>query len=219
MKVGTKSILFGAHAFWLHPWFVAVAWWKLYGFPWQPWLWVAFFVHDIGYWGKPNMDGREGETHPYTGAHILWCLQGAWEYVTQFYHERYNLWQRIHANISLQDVVWGNEALYHSRFLAKRDGVKPSRLCMADKLALTLTPWWLYIPMTTATGEIYEYMELVTKRTGTEEPRYARTHVGKEFADDKRLWYAQVQEYMKLWTDEHKGGVEDTWTPNMKAGE
>ena len=48
MKVGTKSVLFGAHAFWLHPFFVAVAWTRLYGFPWDPRLWVAFFVHDLG---------------------------------------------------------------------------------------------------------------------------------------------------------------------------
>ena len=30
MRVGTKSVLFGAHAFWLHPFALAVAWWKLY---------------------------------------------------------------------------------------------------------------------------------------------------------------------------------------------
>ena len=53
MKIGTRSVLFGAHAFWLHPWFVAAAWWKLYGFPWDPRLWVAFFLHDLGYFGKP----------------------------------------------------------------------------------------------------------------------------------------------------------------------
>ena len=63
MKVGTKSVLFGAHQFLIHPPFVALAWWKLYGFPFDPRLWVAFYVHDIGYLGKPNMDGSEGESH------------------------------------------------------------------------------------------------------------------------------------------------------------
>ena len=71
MKIGTKSVLFGAHCFFLHPWFVAAAWWKLYGFPWDPRLWVAFFVHDIGYLGKPNMDGPEGERHVEVGARIM----------------------------------------------------------------------------------------------------------------------------------------------------
>lgn len=35
MKIGTKSVLYGAHCFIIHPWFVALAWWKLYGFPWD----------------------------------------------------------------------------------------------------------------------------------------------------------------------------------------
>ncbi len=71
MQIGTKSVLFGAHCFFLHPFFVAWAWWKLYGFPWDPRLWAAFILHDIGYWGKPNMDGPEGETHPEVGARIM----------------------------------------------------------------------------------------------------------------------------------------------------
>src|SRR3954469_7337593 len=74
MKIGTKSVLFGAHCFFLHPWFVAAAWWRLYGFPWDPRLWVAFFVHDLGYMGKPNMDGHEGERHPVLGARIMAAL-------------------------------------------------------------------------------------------------------------------------------------------------
>ena len=61
MNVGTRSLLFGVHQFAIHPWFVAAAWWRLYGFPFDPRLWVAFFVHDLGYWGKPNMDGAEGD--------------------------------------------------------------------------------------------------------------------------------------------------------------
>src|SRR5215472_14200778 len=116
MKVGTKSVLFGAHQFAIHPWFVAGAWWKLYGFPWDPRLWVAFFVHDIGYIGKPNMDGPEGELHPYIGAKIMGALFGK---------------------------TWHDFCLYHSRFLAKRHGVQFSRLCVADKLSICITPAWL----------------------------------------------------------------------------
>ena len=71
MNVGTKSLLFGVHQFALHPILVAMAWWKLYGFPWDPRLWVAFVVHDWGYWGKPNMDGPARDTHPELGASIM----------------------------------------------------------------------------------------------------------------------------------------------------
>lgn len=61
MKVGTKSVLFGAHCFFIHPWFVALAWWRLYGFRGvedryvgrvsllNPRLWLCFFTHDLGY--------------------------------------------------------------------------------------------------------------------------------------------------------------------------
>jgi len=59
VSVGTRSVLFGVHAFWLHPFFTAEAWRRIYGFPWDVRLWVAFFVHDLGYWKKNDMEGRE----------------------------------------------------------------------------------------------------------------------------------------------------------------
>ena len=52
MTVGTKSVIFGVHAVLVHPFFVAWAWSRLYGFPWDPRLWLAFLVHDVGYLGK-----------------------------------------------------------------------------------------------------------------------------------------------------------------------
>jgi hypothetical protein len=52
MRVGTKSVIFGVHSILVHPFFVAWAWSRLYGFPWDPRLWLAFLVHDIGYVGK-----------------------------------------------------------------------------------------------------------------------------------------------------------------------
>lgn len=132
MKVGTKSVLFGAHCFLIHPWFVALAWWKLYGFPSDPRLWVAFFVHDLGYIGKPNMDGPEGEEHVRLGAVIMYMLFGP---------------------------EWCEFALYHSRYYAKKHGRPFSRLCVADKLAFALTPDWLYLPMVRASGELAEYLQ------------------------------------------------------------
>ena len=58
MNIGTKSVLFGAHQFLIHPWFVAWGWWTLYGFPWDPRLWVAFVVHDLGYIGKKSAGSK-----------------------------------------------------------------------------------------------------------------------------------------------------------------
>ena len=203
MKVGTKSILFGAHCFLVHPWFVAAAWWKLNGFPWNPRLWIAFLVHDLGYIGKPNMDGPEGETHVELGARIMhWLFDGD---------------VIVCGQVLRRDTTWYEFCLYHSRFYAKRDGRKPSLLCMADKLALALTPAWLYLPMVRATGEIDEYMALAKVRNlvvADVESKYAYLNLTVR---SQELWYAAVQEYVYRWVMEHKDGREDKWTPSPKG--
>lgn len=189
MKVGTRSVLFGAHQFIIHPLFVAFAWWKLFGFPFDPRLWIAFFLHDLGYFGKPNMDGPEGEEHPYFAAHVMGFLFGA---------------------------EWYDFCLYHSRFVAKRAGQSFSRLCVADKLAVALEPWWLYLPRVIISGEIIEYMRLSGARTEAGEPKYASM---QSYSSIRRQWFANVQNYLKRWVDEHKDGRCDTWTPDMGSRE
>lgn len=67
----------------LHPIFIAVAWIKLYGFPFDPRVWIAFFVHDLGYWGKRNMDGPEGETHVELGARIMHLFDDPYHYLKE----------------------------------------------------------------------------------------------------------------------------------------
>lgn len=186
MTVGTKSVLFGAHCFCIHPWFVAAAWWKLFGFPWDPRLWVSFFVHDIGYWGKPNMDGPEGEEHPRVGANIMYHLFG---------------------------MHWWSFCMFHSRFLAKKYGEKHSRLCTADKLAICLTPAWLYLPAVRLTGEINEYMKLARDVTETNAGKYSTMNIR---TDSQRLWYRDVQNYLRTWVEEHRDGRLDNWTPTQK---
>jgi len=188
MRIGTKSVLFGAHCFFLHPWFVALAWWKLYGFPFDPRLWVAFFVHDLGYWGMPNMDGPEGERHPEFGARIMGRLFDRRDEFGMGDAARYR---------------WRDFCLFHSRYYAKAEGAQPSQLCFADKLSFALTPRWLYLPMVNATGEILEYLKNARK---------ADSGHWKPTGDDQRAWHAQLCEYMAKWVEEHKGGAADTWT-------
>lgn len=131
MKIGTRSVLYGVHAPFIHGLFVALAWWRMFGFPWDPRLWVAFFVHDLGYWGCADMDWTEGERHPELGAAIMRWLFGN---------------------------EWGDFCLLHSRSYAKLAGRDPSKLAAADKLAWDVEPWWLYLPRAWATGELREYM-------------------------------------------------------------
>lgn len=164
MNIGTKSLLFGVHQVFIHPWFVAWGWWKLYGFPWDPRLWVAFFVHDLGYWGKPNMDGPDGELHPYLGARIMGKLFGG---------------------------NWFDFTLLHSRFLSMAVYRLPSRLCFADKMAIKLTPWWLYIPLAKLSGELSEYMHA----------KHARTPAGKR---SPREWLEHIQHRCGKWAENNK---------------
>ncbi len=219
MRVGTKSILFGAHAFWLHPFIVALAWWKLYGFPRAPWLWVVFFVHDLGYWGLPNMDGDGGGQHPRWGAHVMYWIQGMWLYFTGVAWRRWTFkstgevisvwkikrrWASAHLSVARQDTIWGNEVMFHSRFLAKEYGAKPSRLCLADKMVIAIEPWWFYLPRVWLSGELALYRKTASDRR--EGPHENPDLSAKE-------WWIELQAYMRRWVDEHKDGRPDTWTP------
>ncbi len=139
-KVGTRSVLFGAHCFLIHPWFVAAAWTKLYGFPRDPRLWLSFALHDIGYLGKANMDGEEGETHPYVGAGIVSALFDDPEPNRRPSIVKRAL-DRAFGRGAPGGMSWFSFNLYHSRFLAKRHGkTRYSMLCVADKLSICLTP-------------------------------------------------------------------------------
>ena len=220
MKIGTKSVLFGAHCFFLHPWFVAAAWTKLYGFPLDPRLWVAFFVHDLGYIGKPNMDGPEGERHPSTGAELMVLFDA---YEPYSFLSRWRYLARIVTPIC--NALWGRNApggttwycfcFYHSRFLAKQYGTTPSQLCPADKFSFCLTPRWLYLPMVRATGEIREYMKLAeVMNDGAGGGKYATMNISTA---DQKAWHNDVSNYLRKWVAEHKDGRDDTWTPAQKT--
>lgn len=210
MTIGTKSVLYGAHCWFLHPWFVAWAWWRLYGFPWDPRLWVAFFVHNLGYVGKSNMDGEEGEQHPILGARIMTALFD-WRRL-----QRDTIWfEWTFSEPRRQFGLWGQFALLHSRYFAKRYGAQPSRLCIADKLALALTPAWLYLPMARATGEIHEYMAHAAHRIKGNEA-VSESERRRLVSGNQRAWFDGVQSYMRRWVTEHRDGRADTWTSNAR---
>ncbi len=176
MSRGTRSILFGVHAFWLHPFVVAESWRRLYGFPWDIRLWAAFFVHDLGYWKKSAMEGLEGETHVYLGAGILGWLFGD---------------------------AWGEFCLRHSRCWAKKHGRQVSRLAAADKLAFVLMPWWLYLPMARAAGELAEYMDVSRKRQASD-ASFTQSERMLLMSGNARTWLTGLQAYTRRWVEEHK---------------
>jgi hypothetical protein len=183
MRVGTKSILCGAHCAAIHPMAVFVAWVKLYGFPRDPRLILSFIVHDWGYWQKGSMDGPQGERHVELGGRIMDALCGA---------------------------RWGSFVRRHSRYWCQRHGERYSRLCVADKLAFVLTPAWLYLPMARATGELAEYMAVADGRQ--EGGKFTDAERSLLQSGDARLWLKGLKSYTARWVDEHRNGRRDTWT-------
>ena len=177
LKIGARSVLFGAHQFLLHPLFLALAWTKLYGFPFDPRLWAAFFLHDVGYIGLENMDGTEGEVHPALGGKIMAALFGQ---------------------------QWGDFTKYHSRSFAHLDQKQPSRLCAADKLATVLVPKRLYLTLIHLSGEVDEYLasfrgSLVSRGKYAMEARI----VPSEKYGSVDHWYASAMSGNRQWIVEH----------------
>jgi hypothetical protein len=215
MKIGTKSVLYGAHCFLIHPIFVAIAWIKLYGFPFDPRIWIAFFMHDLGYWGKPNMDGPEGETHVELGARIMGFLFDrnrhslSYYVILKWYIELVN--KPIEASYK-----WQNFTKYHSRFYAKKEGAMPSNLCFADKMAMCIEPDWFYLFRVNLSGEINEYMQMAEARNlaGEKKNQFEKEKLSTKSQKD---WRIAVVSYVKRWVEEHKDGRFDSWTPSAKT--
>jgi hypothetical protein len=185
MKVGTKSILGGAHCFFIHPFFVAWGWKRLFGFPWDVRLWFAFALHDIGYWGRGDIDGPSGEEHVVLGARIMGRLFG---------------------------TNWADECYRHSRYWSQRMGLPISRLCLADKLAFAMMPAWLYIPMTWWTGELVEYMQRSRERQAGDRSftNEERALINSGVVRD---WLRGLQSYTFRWViRQHENCLEGTCT-------
>jgi hypothetical protein len=183
MRVGTKSVIFGVHAILVHPFFVAWAWRKLWGFPWDPRLWAAFFVHDMGYVHKPNMEGREGQRHVVMGGRIMGWLFGP---------------------------EWRDFVLCHSRHWAESTGIPYSKLCLADKLAFVLTPTWLYLPMARLSGELREYMRVSSERQLG--GKVSNFELSLLKSTNPQVWLEGLKLYTRRWVEQHRSGFGDRRT-------
>ena len=178
MTVGTRSVLFGVHNIFVHPLLVGIAWWKLFGPPLDPRLWIAFLVHDIGYIGKCSVEGPIGETHVELGARIMQALFGK---------------------------SWGDFCRGHSRYYARSRGLRISRLCVADKLAFVLTPAWLYLPLARASGELAEYMERSKERQAGAYLTPAES--ARLECNNPSEWLKGLQSYTYRWVLENRDAV------------
>lgn len=157
MRVGTKSLLIGVHQILWHPITVYLAWCKLYG---RPTVRETFciLVHDWGYWGSADMDGQSGIHHPMFGSEIA----------GRFFGDDY------------RELV-----LLHSRHLARKLGVTPSKLCWADKASIIFEPEWFYLWRARASGELAEYR-------------------------DKAAWWVRIEASDRVWFKWLKGQMVKT---------
>jgi hypothetical protein len=171
---GTLSILFGVHQFIWHPITVARAWHHLYG-KWPTWTqWVAIFCHDLGYLGKPDMDGTRGKTHPVAGANLACDIV--------YYIGR--LVYRNKHDAALMAESTRELCLWHSTHYAEQQGGVVSELYLPDKVCVLFDPPWFYKLRGKISGEIYEYVENQNRQ---------RWMTGQdEFTVDQWLtWYRQ----------------------------
>jgi len=160
-----------------------VAWWRLFGFPCDPRLWVGFLVHDLGYLGRPNVEGAGSEGHVELGGRIMTRLFGK---------------------------QWGSLCFRHSRYWCHVHGQPYSKLCVADKLAFVLTPGWLYLPMVKASGELREYMAASQARQAG--GKFSEVELCLIGSRDPRVWLEGLKSYTRRWVAKHRERHLDTWT-------
>lgn len=182
MRIGTKSLLFGAHAFFLHPILVFVGYWRIYGFPWDPRLFLTFAVHDLGYLGMDWVEGAGSENHVELGGQIMDFMCGR---------------------------RWGDFSRCHSRSWCGRHGRPYSRLCTADKLAFVLTPAWLYLPMVRASGELAEYVAATEGPESNE--KFTETERRLLRSKDPKRWLQGLKSYTQRWVEGHRDGWDGRW--------
>ena len=88
--------------------------------------------------------------------------------------------------------------------------INVSELCAPDKLATALYPWWLYLPLAWASGELGEYVE-------NADCEAARRH-GISTAS-ARAWFETVSSYLRQVAE---GAAEHSYVgvpPEMEAKE
>jgi hypothetical protein len=154
MRTGTKSLLFGVHQIFWHPFTVWLAWIWLYRKIPSFKETICIIIHDWGYWGKNNMDDTEGQRHPEFAARIA----------LKFLGEKY---RRL--------------CLYHSRHYAKDNNATPSKLCWADKMSIIFDPWWLYLPRAWLSGELKEYREISSHLFNRDKSHFEWYHFIKSY--------------------------------------
>ena len=209
LKIGTRSVLFGVHSVFTHPYYVWKAWNILENNGKPTWSLPIIFsclLHDIGYIGKTDFDGKEeGETHPELGAKIIHFLFDGKCEADDFGNPLVCCKCGKKFSGKTRCSKWHDFVLYHSRYYAKRDKVHYSRLCVADKLAMVITPRDLYLAQAHRTGEIEYFYENAAKYEGT--GFESGTYNGQPLR-----WHAELSKFYGDWVEKHRDFSDDKVT-------
>lgn len=167
MTLGTKTILFGVHQFFLHPFLVLIAWVKIYkSFPsWREL--ICIFIHDWGYWGRTNLKDADGDKHPELGAKIAhWLFDRVeWETMCGFATNG----EQTTTRWPVRSTKWQDFILGHSSFYTIRNNITESKLFAPDKYWHCMIPLWFYKVLAIPSGEFRHYRELKHARMVAEE--------------------------------------------------
>jgi len=123
----------------INVYYVFLAWRRLYGWPKDYRLYVAFLLHDIGYAGLHDLDGDEGQRHPLRGANLMGRLFDRGETDT------------------CREGRWWRFTGAHSRTYAAMLAMPHSPLMAVDKLATATYPRWRYALLCWTSGVYVEY--------------------------------------------------------------
>mgnify|MGYP003335641718 CR=1 FL=1 len=154
MNLGTRSVLFGVHCFWWHPITVLMAYRKLWA-RWPSFIeLICIAVHDLGYWGSPDIDGPEGRLHSIRSGDLAFRIVYRLYYFLLWFRFGTSCARYFAAGIASEarDIV-----RYHSRWASCEFGKPISNLCWPDKFSITMEPRWFYLFRARLSGEIWEY--------------------------------------------------------------
>jgi hypothetical protein len=70
-------------------------------------------------------------------------------------------------------------------------------------LAFVLTPWWLYLPMTRATGELAEYIAVSQERQAGDHS-FTESERSLLASGNARPWLIALQAYTQRWVGQHR---------------
>jgi hypothetical protein len=96
--------------------------------------------------------------------------------------------------------------------MANYDGQPYSKLCPADKLAVALTPTWLYLFCGALSKELPEFMKVTYTAFEQGDLNVTASWANAARVGDHERWLAGLKAYLKAWAFSNAYPKENVWT-------